>query len=380
LAQLASSDPTARHEGALTLKSFILGHPEDRLLQQGLLATVSNISETDRNSEARQLVASVYQDNSPQNAGLRNWMQGHTPAPAYVGEAPAQANNSPTSPSNAVGGPAAMGGAQFLSVFGRGLSEAAVPAAVGTVFPSLPSAPLNSFATNQILSLIEQRTSNTPLEGVPPEGILAFAQNNAQLPATQFDGLMSLRIMASALPLTGFTGALFGQSATVASQLAQEIRLAVNPESASERSALLAGSVGSSASLSARGDGDPITAPVPGSATHAVAPGASPLFQRSWGDALAASFSNAYNFFVPSLLTSLSGMQALSYQPSVLGPSPLATQALGFGQPSYHVEGPTTLDEGGHQGFGGHSQGQGSGQQGNPSQDQQQGQPDAYLA
>src|SRR5262249_17847563 len=27
LAQLPSSDPTARHEGSLTLKSFILGHP-----------------------------------------------------------------------------------------------------------------------------------------------------------------------------------------------------------------------------------------------------------------------------------------------------------------------------------------------------------------
>lgn len=381
LAQLGSSDPVARREGALSLRQFILSHPEDRTLQQGLLATVADVARGDRNNvEARELLVSVARDSSPQNAGLRNWMQGQAQiAPlCNTGSSSPVANNSNGSslaPAGSGGAPAlslAQGGANaVIATVASLLPGAAAPAAVASLA-------LNSGAAEQLVAMIEQRTAGTPLEGVPPEGIVSFVRQHAALPAGTFEDLLRLRILADALPLTGFTGNLFGTSTSVATLLAEDIRRVLNRDAGSTSDAAPVVGVAALAEGSVEGHG---------AATPAPADGRSPVLVAQAPTAVPNGASNGENggnaiaFFVPALLTSLSGMQGLTANPSSLGPTPLATLAMGLsGRSSYHVDGPTTIDEDGHQGFGGGSQGGGSNHEGGEGRDERREAPDSYLA
>lgn len=377
LAQLGSSDPIARREGALSLRQFILSNPEDRRLQQGLIATVDQlVRQNPSNTEARELLASVYQDHSPQNAGLRQWMQSNTAVANYAPNAVAVGGSNPALRSLATGAPAGGSG-----------PNPSTPAVGPTGNSGVPTA--NALSFNQIVSLpnfgplatlIEERTQGTPLQGIAPEGIVGFALTHANLAPSEFNDLLYLRIMAAALPLTGFTGNQFGSSMIVATNLARDIRTSLNGHDSdiSEGSRLTASALNPS-------DATPIASSTV-STLPASAPTASPLLDASPtalafnGSApLHGSFPTAFNFFVPSLLTSLSGMQGLTAQPTALGPSALASQGFGFGSHStYHVEGPTTLDEDSHEGFGGGSQGQHEGQDG---EDHEESHPqDAYYA
>lgn len=382
LAQLGSSDPVARREGALSLRHFILSHPEDRTLQQGLLATVADVARNDRdNVEARELLVAVSRDASPQNAGLRNWMQGQSQISPYCSQSSTSTpiNSSSSSPV------ATGGGATPLT---RNLSANDPNSIVAVANSLLPGrtqtgavAPiaLSANASQQIVAMIEHRTAGTPLEGVPTEGIVGFVQQHAGLPAGTFEDLLRLRILADSLPLNGFTGNLFGTSTSVATLLAEDIRRVINREDSAvgalpvgnEVNRLASGSVDANA-------GSPLSAPA---ADHppvlvAHAPAAVPNSLGNGGNA-----SNALSFFVPALLTSLSGMQGLSSNPSSLGPTPLATLAMGLsGRSSYHVDGPTSIDEDSHQGFGGGSQGGDSGHEGGEGRDERREGSDAYLA
>lgn len=383
LAQLGSSDPVARREGALSLRHFILSHPEDRTLQQGLLATVADVARRDvNNAEARELLVSVARDSSPQNAGLRNWMQGQ----AQIAPLCNTSSSSPVAhPSNGSSlAPVGQGGARALSLVPGGAG--AVVATLGSLLPgaAAPAAVASAVLTNpaiaeQLATMIEQRTAGTPLEGVPTEGIVSFVQRNAGLPAGTFEDLLRLRILADALPLNGFTGNLFGTSTSVATLLAEDIRRVLNREggSASE-----VAPVGGEAPVLANG-----AANLPGLESAVPADGGAPVRVAHVASALPEGASregfglNAVSFFVPALLTSLSGMQGLTSNPSSLGPTPLATLAMGLsGRSTYHVDGPTTVDEDGHQGFGGGSQGGGSNHEGGEGRDERRESPDSYLA
>ncbi|MFO1462754.1 MAG: hypothetical protein U1F66_03185 [bacterium] len=377
LAQLGSTDPVARREGALALRHFILNHPEDRTLQQGLVATVADIARDDAdNREAREVLADIARNNSPQNTGLRQWMQRQADiAPLVPSSAsPLVANaapNGPVAPGLPVGAPnaPAPNGSEVL---------APSTALLATASPASPAVPLSTALSEQLVHLIENRTAGTPLEGIPTEGILSFAQNHANLPAGPFEDLLRLRILADALPLNGFTGNLFGASSTVAGLLAEDILRAMNRERGASGGAGLP-----EGTNAAQPGSDGFGAPAPAFVATRE-PGATPN-PGPLGDAprasLGASFPNAaLSFFVPSLLTSLSGMQGLASQSNSLLPTPLATLAQGLGgRPSYHVEGPTALDGDGHEGFGGGS-GHGSGQEGGEHRDERREGADAYLA
>lgn len=356
LAQLGSSDPTARREGALSLRQFIQSNPEDRRLQQGLLATVDQIArQNPSNTEARELLVSVYRDSSPQNSGLRQWMQNNTAVTSYAPNAVA-ANGSNSAPRGLA-----------TPIVGGGSPNSANSNSVGSSDNQVSSS--HSLSLSQVLSLpgfaplaalIEQRTQGTPLQGIAPEGIVGFALTHANLAPSEFNDLLYLRIMAAALPLSGFTGNQFGSSMIVATNLARDIRANLNGHGSSSEEGLR---------LTARSLNPSEATPLGATTTStlpAPAPTASPLLDSSstvlaanGSSPLHGSFPTTFNFFVPSLLTSLSGMQGLTAQPTALGPSALASQAFGFGNhSSYHVEGPTNLDEDSHQGFGGGSQGQ----------------------
>ncbi|MCE9623908.1 MAG: hypothetical protein K8R69_00420 [Deltaproteobacteria bacterium] len=379
LAQLGSSDPVARHEGALSLRYFILSHPEDRQLQQALIATVAEVAHQDQNNtDAREVLRSISNDSSPQNAGLRNWMQSQPRVATFISnEAVSQAGTN--SNSNAAGSNA--GGSNAAAIVGApGTNGVSVSGDTKALANLATPAPLSAPVADQLLHLIESRVAGTPLEGVPTEGILSFAQNNAALPAQQFEDLLRLRILADALPLTGFTGNLFGSASTVAGVLAADIRRTLAREGGT---AAISGEVlrPSTLAASVTSDGAPIpfTAPTVTTAAATVP-----------SEALSGSFAGMGSnflpggiipFFVPALLTSLSGMQGLSAQPNNLGPTPLATLAMGLaGNSTYHVEGPTTVDEDGHQSFGGGSQGHsGQGDDGE-HRDERHEAPDSYLA
>lgn len=382
LAQLGSSDPVARKEGALSLRHFILSHPEDRTLQQGLLATVADVARNDQgNSDARELLVSVARDSSPQNAGLRNWMSHQAQiAPlcnngSNSGTAlPNGSSSSPVATSltgGAVHSPS-QGGANALVetavslIPGAGKSNAVAPAALSTG------------AAEQIVAMIEHRTAGTPLEGVPTEGIMNFVQQHAALPAGTFEDLLRLRILADALPLTGFTGNLFGTSTSVAGLLAEDIRRVMNREEGGSVAAAPVGSEGP-ALVNHVSDGviAPLGSPALGGSPAIVAPN-SPLLANF---ASIGANGSPIAFFVPALLTSLSGMQGATSNPGNTSPTPLASLAMGLGgRSSYHVDGPTSIDEDSHQGFGGGSQGGNSGNEGGEGRDERRESPDAYLA
>jgi len=380
LAQLGSNDPVARHEGALSLRDFILSHPEDRQLQQALIATVAEVAQQDRsNTDAREVLSYVANDSSPQNAGLRNWMQSQPRVADFVShEAVAQNGTSthPGSPTSNVGGgnPASATGIAAGAPTG-GVALSSDTKSLATLAPIPLSAPV----TDQLLHLIESRVSGTPLEGVPTEGILRFAQNNASLPAQQFEDLLRLRILADALPLTGFTGNLFGSASTIAGVLAADIQRTLAREGGT---AAISGEVIRPSTLAASVNSD--AAPTPLTVPTATS-GAVTIPREALSGSFAGLDSNflpggIVPFFVPALLTSLSGMQGLSAQPNNLGPTPLATLAMGLtGNSTYHVEGPTTVDEDGHQSFGGGSQGH-SGQGDGEHRDERHEAPDSYLA
>ena len=377
LAQLGSSDPIARREGALSLRHFILTHPEDRTLQEGLLATVAEVARNDReNVEARDLLVAVARDNSPQNTGLRNWMQ-HQPAITSVSGISVALADNPTlsAPANgAAGAPLALAlGSNGSSPALAGTSSP-VPGATGPVLNLV----LTPNSSELITAMIEQRTAGTPLEGVPTEGIVNFVRQHASLPAGHFEDLLRLRILADALPLTGFTGNLFGTSTTVASKLAEDIRrdLSRDPNGSLE-APLVAGGGNALGNVSADGAPTIVGIPVDGHAPvlAAVATTVLPSFAANGG-------ANPIAFFVPALLTSLSGMQGISANPASLGPTPLATLALGLsGHSSYHIGAPEGLDGDGHQSFGGGSHGNGSGgEDGGERRDERREPTDAYLA
>ncbi|MCC6273819.1 MAG: hypothetical protein IT572_10170 [Deltaproteobacteria bacterium] len=382
LAQLGSSDPVARREGALSLRQFILSHPEDRTLQQGLLATVADVARSDgQNTEARELLVSVARDRSPQNAGLRNWMQGqaqiaplcNTSSSSPVANA---SNPAPVTP-NGSGGATTLslvqgGSGAVVATLASMLPGAAAPAAIASAVLTNPA------ITERLAAMIEQRTAGTPLEGVPTEGIVSFVQRNAGLPAGTFEDLLRLRILADALPLNGFTGNLFGTSTSVATLLSEDIRRVLNREggSVSDAAPIGVGTALAEGSIEGRG-----------AATLVPADGRSPVLVAHAPTVVPNAASNGENggnalaFFVPALLTSLSGMQGLTSNPSSLGPTPLATLAMGLsGRSTYHVDGPTTIDEDGHQGFGGGSQGGGSNHEGGEGRDERHESPDSYLA
>jgi len=377
LAQLGSSDSVARHEGALSLQDFIQHHPQDRALQQGLVATVADIARQDtNNTEARSLLTAIARDNCPQNAGLRQWMQRQPDiaplTPSANAVAQSNSGSNPTAPA-----PLALSEA----VSGTGGSG---PAAVQTTTALLantaanaPAALLAPAVSDRLISLIETRTAGTPLDGIPTEGILNFAQNQGALPAGQFEDLLRLRILADALPLNGFTGNLFGAASTVAGLLAEDIRRGLNRDSVQVRSNAIA----SNGAFHSDGWNASDSAPVLSTSAHPVLPNANAPVDGTRA-MIATTFPTfAANFFVPSLLTSLSGMQGLTSQSNGVVSTPLATLAFGLGgHSSYHVEGPTSLDEGGHQGFGGGSSGNGSGQEGGDHHDERREGADAYLA
>ncbi len=376
LAQLGSSDPIARREGALSLRHFILTHPEDRTLQQGLLATVAEVARNDRdNVEARELLVAVARDNSPQNTGLRNWMQ-HQPAITSVSGTSAALAANPTVSASA-GAAAVVPAALALDVNGSSSalagSSSPVPGATGLV-RALAFGPNSS---EQIVAMIEQRTTGTPLEGVPTEGIVNFVRLHAGIPAGHFEDLLRLRILADALPLTGFTGNLFGTSTTVAAQLSEDIRRGLSrDDNAPLEAPLVAGGGNAVGNLPAYGAPAIVGAPVDGRAP-VLASVATTVIPSFAGNGVASPIA----FFVPALLTSLSGMQGISSSPAGLGPTPLATLALGLsGRSSYHVGAPEGLDGDGHQSFGGGSHGNGSGgEDGGERRDERREPSDAYL-
>ncbi len=377
LAQLGSEDPVARREGALTLRQLILSNPEDRRLQQGLLATVDQIArQNPSNTEARQLLVEIYQDSSPRNSGLRQWMQSNTAVPSYVSNAVAANGNKSGGTlalSSSLGGDSAtIPGAAPLS--GSASSNQASSSATLTLSQLLA---LPGFAP--LAALIEERTQGTPLQGLPPEGVVGFALTHAGLPASEFKDLLYLRIMAGALPLNSFTGSQFGQSMIVATNLARDIRRQLDGHGSSDHRTLAAG--GPAAETEHAGASAPLrSVPAPAPSALALDP-ASPVLTVAASQLQVGSIA-AHSFFMPALLTCLSGMQGAASQPSTLGQSVLASQAFGLGGHShYHVEGPTNLDEDSHQGFGGGSQGQqDSGEHDQDGREEQNHPQDSYYA
>ncbi|HEX5033445.1 MAG TPA: hypothetical protein VFW62_03110, partial [bacterium] len=379
LAQLGSNDETARREGALSLRQLIQSNPEDRRLQQGLLATVDQMArENPSNAEARQLLVAVYRDSSPQNAGLRQWMQSHTAAPSYAPDAVANGGTDvnaralAASGSNGGGSLAALPGSASLSGEGSAIQASTSPLTLSQLFALPGFAPL--------ASLIEERTQGTPLQGIAPEGIVGFALTHSNLPASEFKDLLYLRIMAGALPLNSFTGSQFGQSMIVATSLARDIRRQLDGQGGSEQARIAGGRNTEAPALE--------SAPLASTSVPAPGPSASPLLDpaspvlTAFASQLQSGSVSAHSFFMPALLTCLSGMQGVASQPSTLGQSVLASQTFGLGLNShYHVEGPTNLDEDSHQGFGGGSQGQqDSGEQGQDGREESNSPQDSYYA
>ncbi|HKX12768.1 MAG TPA: hypothetical protein VJP40_06420 [bacterium] len=378
LAQLGSEDAVTRREGALTLRQLILSNPEDRRLQQGLLATVDQIArQNPSNTEARQLLVEIYQDSSPRNSGLRQWMASHTAVPNYVSNA-------------VVANESNRGGTQALSSNGGGtLGGFAVSASLSGDAPSNQASTQTILPLSQLLAspgfaplatLIEERTQGTPLQGLAPEGVIGFALTHAALPASEFKDLLYLRIMAGALPLNSFTGSQFGQSMIVATNLARDIRRQLDGHGSSERRTLTAGDRAAETEL-AIASASPRSIPAPAPSGSPLPDPASPVLTAAASQLQGGSIA-AHSFFMPALLTCLSGMQGAASQPSTLGQSVLASQAFGLGGHShYHVEGPTNLDEDSHQGFGGGSQGQqDSGEQDQDGREESNHPQDSYYA
>ncbi|HKY63782.1 MAG TPA: hypothetical protein VJR29_10210 [bacterium] len=365
LAQLGSDDETARREGALSLRQLIQSKPEDRRLQQGLLATVDQMArENPRNAEARQLLVEVYRDSSPQNAGLRQWMQSHTAVPSYVPNAVAGGNGNGGARALALSGSSGDGSSAALPVSaplageGSGIQASSSPLALSQLVALPGFAPL--------AGLIEERTQGTPLQGIAPEGIVGFALTHANLPASEFKDLLYLRIMAGALPLNSFTGSQFGQSMIVATSLARDIRRQLDGHGGSERALTAVSGPNAEAPTLESTPVASTSVPAPGPSASPLLDPASPVL-TAFASQLQSGSVSAHGFFMPALLTCLSGMQGVASQSSTLGQSVLASQSFGLGLNShYRIEGPTNLDEDSHQGFGGGSQGQ----QGSEQQDQ----------
>jgi hypothetical protein len=379
LAQLGSGDAVARREGSLTLRQLILSNPEDRRLQQGLLATVDQMArQNPSNTEARQLLVEIYQDSSPRNSGLRQWMQSNTAVPSYVSNAVVANGNQGGNTLALSSGP---GGGGFASLPASAPLSGDTPSNQASSQATLPLSQLLALpGFAPLAALIEERTQGTPLQGLAPEGVVAFALTHAGLPASEFKDLLYLRIMAGALPLNSFTGSQFGQSMIVATNLARDIRRQLDGHGSSDHRTLAVGNRSAETELS--GASTPLrSVPAPAPSASPQLDPASPVLTIAASQLQGSSIA-AHSFFMPALLTCLSGMQGAASQPSTLGQSLLASQAFGLGGHShYHVEGPTNLDEDSHQGFGGGSQGQqdsgGHDQDGHEEQNHPQ---DSYYA
>ncbi|HCU25945.1 MAG TPA: hypothetical protein DF383_13085 [Deltaproteobacteria bacterium] len=374
LAQLVAEDEKIREEGASSLTATLKNGAIDQELKAGVLAAVDRISTS--NPQAQAVIIAVYRDACRRNskfaqrieklANSGNYLRGlHLPKNTELlvrhtqPSTSADASNSRSTALLTQGSASPEEKRQSDSplTWSSDFAAGTMPASSSALAPILPQNALSNTAVRQIVQRVVQVTTDTVLNGLSAGGILEFL---GKTPLSTNPGDPSLRrcILALALPLPTFTGSLFDKANAVAITLAQSIQSIVAADNRA--------SAGRSLSLAARETFSFDDFDTPDTSENDIKAGASNLSLEALPalrGALAASpnssavSSKDFGSFPPSLLTTLSGLQAGAYQQRI-GPSFLAhSAAYDFSsRPNYFVEGPGPLDEDGHQGGGGHAQ------------------------
>ncbi len=372
LAQLISTDPTARQEGRLALQQYILDNGKDLELRLGVLATVAHIHETTRNDDARQLLVQVYRQ-TPHNSALGQGMtrlNNHAVILQAVGQqnvAARSQTNSALEPGNAGGG-----GARFLAT--------GVAAAVGddralgfSVLPAfvLSSTALTAEQAGAISTVVERLVQGTILEGIPSEEIVATTQRHLGQAADQFKQGLRLGVLGLGMRFGDFPGSQFAGSALIATRVVDQIASIVFNGSASSSDSSrrpLNAAAGNDPERLSHGN-DVIAGVGTSPSVVAQAPGQAGSIEGLRPGTLLGG-SNPYLPASHPMTTTLAGMQGAAPQTLAYAGHYTFGAARFSDNPSYFVEGPTA-DEGAHDSNsqGGNSEGSGSHQQHQPAPD-----------